>query len=166
MPDDTNRRVAEQVIGWKFLDVTPASCAALGHVGSYGEGIHGPCWFCQKCRPIPDYLHDPAAVFGPGGVVEKMQERGYSLRLGVYADAVVAGGARRNQDSPFRQVGPVDFYPTSYIYDPNGEIVMFIPGQVRLNRIIAFMDDYKKKVNTQYADEADRGGASPIQEVT
>lgn len=80
--------------------------------------------------------------------------------------AVVAGGARRNQDSPFRQVGPVDFYPTSYIYDPNGEIVMFIPGQVRLNRIIAFMDDYKKKVNTQYADEADRGGASPIQEVT
>ncbi len=93
MPDDTNRRVAEQVIGWKFLDVTPESCAALGHVGSYREGIHGPCWFCQKCRPIPDYLHDPAAVFGPGGVVEKMQERGYSLRLGVYADAVVAGGA-------------------------------------------------------------------------
>lgn len=80
--------------------------------------------------------------------------------------AVVAGGARRNQDSPFRQVGPVDFYPTSYIYDPNGEIVMFIPGQVRMNRIIAFMEDYKKKVNTQYADETDRGQASPIQEVT
>jgi thiol-disulfide isomerase/thioredoxin len=59
--------------------------------------------------------------------------------------AVVAGGARRNQDSPFRQVGPVDFYPTSYIYDPNGEIVMFIPGQVRLNRIMAFMENYKKK---------------------
>ncbi len=80
--------------------------------------------------------------------------------------AVVAGGARRNQDSPFRQVGPVDFYPTSYIYDPNGEIVMFIPGQVRLNRIVAFMDEYKKKVSTQFADDSDRGAASPIQEVT
>lgn len=80
--------------------------------------------------------------------------------------AVVAGGARRNQDSPFRQVGPVDFYPTSYIYDPNGEIVMFIPGQVRLNRVLAFMEDYKKKVTTQYAADSDRGSASPIQEVT
>ncbi|MDO9226894.1 MAG: TlpA disulfide reductase family protein [Pseudomonadota bacterium] len=80
--------------------------------------------------------------------------------------AVVAGGARRNQDSPFRQVGPVDFYPTSYIYDPNGEIVMFIPGQVRLNRVLAFMDDYKKKVTTQYAADSDRGSTSPIQEVT
>lgn len=58
--------------------------------------------------------------------------------------AVVAGGARRNPDSPFRQVGPVDFYPTSYIYDPRGEIVMFIPGQVRMNRILSFMDEYKK----------------------
>ena len=63
--------------------------------------------------------------------------------------AIVAGGARRNPDSPFRQVGPVDFYPTSYIYDPNGEIVMFIPGQVRLNRIIAFMDEYKKKYSSR-----------------
>ncbi len=80
--------------------------------------------------------------------------------------AVVAGGARRNQDSPFRQVGPVDFYPTSYIYDPNGEIVMFIPGQVRMNRITAFMDEYKKKVSTQFADDSDRGASSPIQEVT
>ncbi|HNQ92453.1 MAG TPA: TlpA disulfide reductase family protein [Alphaproteobacteria bacterium] len=56
---------------------------------------------------------------------------------------VVAGGARRNMDSPFRQVGPVDFYPTSYVYDPNGEIVMFIPGQVRMNKVLAFMEAYK-----------------------
>ncbi|PIX96714.1 MAG: hypothetical protein CO126_11550 [Hydrogenophilales bacterium CG_4_9_14_3_um_filter_63_34] len=79
--------------------------------------------------------------------------------------AVIAGGARRNPDSPFRQVGPVDFYPTSYLYDPNGEIVMFIPGQVRMSRIIAFMDEHKKK-NSQFADG--KGGAqpSPIKEVT
>jgi thiol-disulfide isomerase/thioredoxin len=59
--------------------------------------------------------------------------------------AIVAGGARRNPDSPFRQVGPVDFYPTSYLYDPNGEIVMFIPGQVKLQNIQAFVAAWNKK---------------------
>ena len=32
----------------------------------------------------PDYINDPAAVFGPGGVVEKMQARGYSLVIDAY----------------------------------------------------------------------------------
>lgn len=79
--------------------------------------------------------------------------------------AVVAGGARRNPDSPFRQVGPVDFYPTSYIYDPNGEIVMFIPGQVRMNRILAFMEDYKKK-NSLVMDEEQTKAGSGVKEVS
>jgi thiol-disulfide isomerase/thioredoxin len=74
---------------------------------------------------------------------------------------VVAGGARRNQDSPFRQVGPVDFYPTSYIYDPNGEIVMFIPGQVRMNKVLAFMDDYKSK-NPQISVVVGKQSEAPV----
>jgi len=72
--------------------------------------------------------------------------------------AIVAGGARRNPDSPFRQVGPVDFYPTSYLYDPNGEIVMFIPGQVKLQNIHAFVAAWNKK-NLGVA--ADQPTASP-----
>lgn len=95
--------------------------------------------------------------------------RDASTRHNLDFHAIVAGGARRNPDSPFRQVGPVDFYPTSYIYDPNGEIVMFIPGQVRLSKIYAFMDGYKVKKNSLMADsqlpEA-VSAASPIQEVT
>lgn len=80
--------------------------------------------------------------------------------------AIVAGGARRNPDSPFRQVGPVDFYPTSYVYDPNGEIVMFIPGQVRMNKVLAFMEEYKAK-NTQFAGgKSESSQASPVKEVT
>ena len=58
---------------------------------------------------------------------------------------IVAGGARRDTASPYRQVGPVDFFPTSYLYDPTGEIVMFVPGQVRESKLRAFMDDWKKK---------------------
>ena len=87
-------------------------------------------------------------------------------RHGIEFYAVVAGGARRNPDSPFRQVGPVDFYPTSYIYDPNGEIVMFIPGQVRMNRILAFMESYNSK-NTQFAGSKQKEAvpSSPIKDV-
>ncbi len=49
--------------------------------------------------------------YGPDeGVVRETAKR-HNLEF----HAVVAGGARRNPDSPFRQVGPVDFYPTSYM---------------------------------------------------
>jgi thiol-disulfide isomerase/thioredoxin len=84
--------------------------------------------------------------------------------------SIVAGGARRNQDSPFRQVGPVDFYPTSYLYDPGGEIVMFIPGQIRMNKVLAFMDAYKSKGSQTQVVEGKQSEApttaSPIQDVT
>jgi hypothetical protein len=101
--------------------------------------------------------------YGPDESIVKDTANRHSIEF----HAVVAGGARRNPDSPFRQVGPVDFYPTSYIYDPNGEIVMFIPGQVRMNKILAFMDDYKAK-NTQLAGSKrpDAAPTTPIQEVT
>lgn len=58
---------------------------------------------------------------------------------------IVAGGSRRDPNSPFRQVGPVDFFPTSYLYDPDGEIVMFIPGQVREKKILAFMESWQRE---------------------
>ena len=87
--------------------------------------------------------------------------------------AVIAGGARRNPDSPFRQVGPVDFYPTSYLYDPNGEIVMFIPGQVKTSKVFAFMDSWNAKNATQLAGSAEKPVAaapatspSPVQGVS
>ena len=67
----------------------------------------------------------------------------------IHYEANVAGGSRREPNSAFRQVGPVDFFPTSYLYDPTGEIVMFIPGQIRVPRVLAFMDGW----------QAEKGGA-------
>lgn len=64
--------------------------------------------------------------------------------------AQVAGGNRRDTKSPYRQVGPVDFFPTSYLYDPTGEIVMFIPGQLRKSQVLSFMNKWW----------AERGGPS------
>ncbi len=59
--------------------------------------------------------------------------------------AIVPGGSRRDQGSPFRQVGPVDFFPTSYLYAPDGEIVMFIPGLVKEEKLRAFMKNWQRK---------------------
>ncbi|MBM4180907.1 MAG: TlpA family protein disulfide reductase [Betaproteobacteria bacterium] len=101
--------------------------------------------------------------YGPDANVVKETAKRHNIDF----HAIVAGGARRNPDSPFRQVGPVDFYPTSYVYDPDGEIVMFIPGQVRMNRILAFMDDYRNKQTKLAGGKAEpRQGPSPIQEVS
>lgn len=58
---------------------------------------------------------------------------------------IVAGGSRRDASSPYRQVGPVDFFPTSYLYDPTGDIVMFVPGQVRESKLRVFIDDWTRK---------------------
>lgn len=63
----------------------------------------------------------------------------------------VLAGNRRDPNSPSHQIGPVDFYPTSYLYAPDGELVMFIPGIVSENRLTAFMDTYTKQNPTALA---------------
>lgn len=63
----------------------------------------------------------------------------------------VLAGNRKDPDSPAHQVGPVDFYPTSYLYAPDGELVMFIPGVVSENRLTAFMDSYVRENPTALA---------------
>lgn len=63
----------------------------------------------------------------------------------------IIGGNRRDPNSPALQVGPVDFYPTSYLYAPNGEIVMFVPGIISKQKIIAFTEQYQPPVATAVA---------------
>jgi thiol-disulfide isomerase/thioredoxin len=77
--------------------------------------------------------------YGPDANVVRESVSSHNMEF----NAVIAGGTRRNPDSPFRQVGPVDFYPTSYLYAPDGEIVMFIPGQVRAEKLLSFMGSWK-----------------------
>jgi len=79
--------------------------------------------------------------YGPDANVVREAAQSHNLDF----HAIIAGGTRRNPDSPFRQVGPVDFYPTSYVYDPNGEIVMFIPGQVKIDKVLGFVDAWTAK---------------------
>ncbi|HNQ04852.1 MAG TPA: redoxin domain-containing protein [Thiobacillaceae bacterium] len=112
-------------------------------------------YWCPMCRigiPTLNKLSERAdlVVIGIsldyGDDVNKVRE---AVDLhGLRYTAQVAGGNRRDPNSPYRQVGPVDFFPTSYLYDPDGEIVMFIPGQLRRREILAYMDNWR----------AERGG--------
>lgn len=78
----------------------------------------------------------------PSNIREAVEQHGMRYH------AQVAGGSRRDPDSPYRQVGPVDYFPTAYLYDPSGEIVMFIPGQLRKGQLLAFMENWRTQTAT------------------
>lgn len=59
--------------------------------------------------------------------------------MGLPPEAVALGGSRRDPVAAFRQVGPVDFFPTSYLYNPKGDVVGFIPGQASETRVTALL---------------------------
>ena len=88
-----------------------------------------------------DYGIDEASVY------TTMQR--YNLRF-----PQVVGGSRRDPNSPALQVGPVDYYPTSYLYAPDGEIVMFIPGIISKMKIVAFTEQYNKNALASSQDAA------------
>jgi len=74
----------------------------------------------------------------------------YANRYNLRYPQIFAGN-RRDQNSPSHQVGPVDFYPTSYLYAPDGELVMFIPGIVSKTKLASFMDQYARENPTMFA---------------
>lgn len=64
----------------------------------------------------------------------------------------ILAGNRKDQDSPAHQIGPIDFYPTSYLYAPDGELVMFIPGIVSKTKLSSFMNSYVSTTPTAVAE--------------
>jgi thiol-disulfide isomerase/thioredoxin len=74
----------------------------------------------------------------------------------------VMGGDRHDPKSPSLQVGPIDFYPTSYLYDPKGDLVMFIPGLVSKQKMLAFIDQYSQdNPSTRISDSEPPTAAVP-----
>ena len=75
----------------------------------------------------------------------------------------VIGGNRRDPNSPALQVGPVDYYPTSYLYAPDGEIVMFIPGIISKQKIIAFTEQHQQANPTAVAQNESQAIPAAVQ---
>jgi predicted transglutaminase-like cysteine proteinase len=124
------------------------------------------CPLCKIGVPVLNELNkrpDVAVVgvaldYGP----DESSIRAAISQVGIHYQAIVAGGTRRDPNSPHRQVGPVDFFPTTYLYDPTGEIVMFIPGQIRAAKVLAFMAEWQagRATAPKYALDANKFAAA------
>jgi thiol-disulfide isomerase/thioredoxin len=141
---------AAKAIDFEFTDIDGKPVRLVDYRGKWVlVNFWAPwCPLCWAEVPTLNKLHqrkDFVVIgvgldYGPdaGMVSSTARKHGFEV-------SIVAGGSRRDTSSPYRQVGPVDFFPTSYLYDPSGEIVMFVPGQVRESKLRAFMEDWKRE---------------------
>lgn len=142
-------QVGKKAIPFQFVDLDGRPVRLADFQGKWVL-VNFWAYWCPICRigvPTLNALNkrDDLVVIGVsldyGDDVATLREA--VDQHGLEYQANVAGGSRRDPNSPFRQVGPVDYFPTSYLYDPTGEVVMFIPGQLRKNQILAFMDKWR-----------------------
>jgi thiol-disulfide isomerase/thioredoxin len=66
-------------------------------------------------------------------------------RAGMRYQAQVLGGNRTDQDAQSRRVGPTLFYPTTYVYSPDGRLHQVIPGPITTGRILEMMAAYRDR---------------------
>jgi thiol-disulfide isomerase/thioredoxin len=140
---------AEKAIDFRFTDVNGKTLRLSDFKGKWVlVNFWAPwcpmCWAevptLKELDRRPDFVVIAVGLdYGPDDNAAKAAAADHDFDV----TAIIAGGNRRDMNSPYRQVGPVDFFPTSYLYDPTGEIVMFIPGQVRKKNILNFMENWK-----------------------
>lgn len=138
---------AAKAVDFSFIDSKGKTIQLSDYRGKWVLVNFWAPW-CPRCKMEFSELNDLDArndfvVIGvamdygidEGSVHTTMQR--YNLRF-----PQIIGGNRREPNSPALQVGPVDYYPTSYLYAPDGEIVMFIPGIISKQKIIAFTEQH------------------------
>lgn len=139
---------ASKAVNFSFTDVNGKAIQLSDYRGKWVLVNFWAPW-CPRCKMDFANLNDIDArndfvvisVAMDYGVDEGSVHntiRRYNLRF-----PTVIGGNRRDTNGPAQQVGPVDFYPTSYLYAPDGEIVMFLPGIVSKQKLIAFTEQYQ-----------------------
>lgn len=139
-----NHFASASTTNFKFTDTT----GKVQQLSDYkGKWVLVNFWapWCPRCKMEFPLLNDMDArsdvvVIGVGmdfgadpNSVNSTVER-FNIRF-----PTIVGTNRRDPSSPALQVGPVDYYPTSYLYDPSGKIVMFIPGIISKTKLSEFM---------------------------
>ncbi len=147
---------AAKAVNFQFIDSKGKTIRLSDYKGKWVLVNFWAPW-CPRCKMEFNELNDLDArndfvVIGvamdygidEGSVYNTMQR--FNLRY-----PQIIGGNRRDANPPSTQVGPVDFYPTSYLYAPDGEIVMFVPGIISKQKIIAFTEQYQPTGATEIA---------------
>lgn len=157
---------AGKAINFNFTDSNGKSIQLSDYRGKWVLVNFWAPW-CPRCKmefpelndldARPDFVVIGVAMdYGIDEASARTTMRRYNLRF-----PQVIGGNRRDINSPALQVGPVDYYPTSYLYAPDGEIVMFVPGVVSKQKIIAFTEQHAQAEPTAVATESPAAVAPP-----
>ena len=111
-----------------------------------------PCW-----KELPDLddlqkQRSDIVVIGIAMDYKSTDSVQYLLKKHNVTFPIVMGGKSRGEDNPINQVGPVPFYPTSFLYAPDNQMVMVKMGMVDQDIINHFIYDYNqdnhlKKIN-------------------
>ncbi len=75
-------------------------------------------------------------------------------RAGMRYQAQVLGGNRLEPRSQSRLIGPTLFYPTTYVFDPDGRQVQVIAGPVRTENILAMLESRKGRPHASVVQSA------------
>ena len=104
-----------------------------------------PCW-----KELPD-LDDlqkqrgDIVVIGIAMDYNTVDSVEYLLKKHNVNFPIVMGGKSRDANNPIKQVGPVPFYPTSYLYAPDNQMVMVKMGMVDQDAINQFIYGYQQE---------------------
>lgn len=139
---------AGKAIDFKFVDTSGKTQQLSKYNGKWVLVNFWAPW-CPRCKMEFSDLNDMDAradfvVIGVAmdyGIDQQSVHdtvKRYNLRF-----PNVIGGNRRDTNSPAFQVGPVDYYPTSYLYAPNGEIVAFIPGVISKTKLSEVISNWR-----------------------
>jgi len=104
-----------------------------------------PCW---KELPDLDDLQKQRAdivVIGIAMDYNTVDSVEYLLKKHKVSFPIVMGGRSRDENNPIKQVGPVPFYPTSYLYAPDNQMVMVKMGMVDQEYINEFIYGYQQE---------------------
>lgn len=100
------------------------------------------CPACMKDVPVLNALSQNSKIVVLGVAMDYGPDPGSSVlatirKFGMAFTHQIYGGSRNNENGFYRQVGPVDFFPTTYLYNPSGKLVAFLPGQLSEGKVEA-----------------------------
>lgn len=111
-----------------------------------------PCW-----KELPDLddlqkQHSDIVVIGIAMDYNSVDSVQYLLKKHKITFPIVMGGKSRGENKFISQIGPVPFYPTTYLYAPDNQVAMVKMGMVDQDMINQFIHEYNQTKDQKKLD--------------